>query len=207
MNAEQKKVVCTLCGLKYFKHTITVHEDKPYCPICEVDYLTENMQKSSAIRMPGFFINQQHYKNYLDLLINTYAPIKQDPNFVLAAYINGIPALYNIYPKEEQVFRDVPFMWQFNWRVFHINIEENIQSRVYVDKFPEQNNFILSLNDDCKLLIGLGHMLNSSIEPFHVESLLTFEKYRLSVFPTLSYSGKEMMNQIFNFYLCEGESV
>lgn len=202
----KEKVTCHLCGLDFYPHTIIYHDDRAYCYMCDFDYLVERMAEKRVIRMPSYFVNKQHFFNFQLLFTQIYSKNGDPFDYILAAYINGIPAIFNIYPREHSVFVDIPFIWQYNWHVYHFIDKHNEFYRVSVnlDRVPPVKNvYVKRLEKDYQILLELGHFLMSRDERLRIFGFHTIEDYMKYISNELTAAGNQVLNEIFSFY-CKG---
>lgn len=197
MNSSQK-IECCCCGLDYPESVINYHLGKPFCSICSLDHLVEMEQKKLGKVVPGYFLNETHYNYYLRLRFVVFNG-QHESKFDLAAYINSIPALFNIYPYQESVFRENPFLWPYNWR--HISIEKNAEriEHISVHSRELRSDVNQLISNDCKALLYYGYEL------FHVEDIesLDIQTVRNEIINQVTSVGEKLLEEIDRFYLKE----
>lgn len=201
-----KKITCDFCGLDFYSHTIIYHEERAYCYMCDFQYMIEQMAEKKTIQMPSYFLNRSHYLNYQYLFTQVYSKVADPFDYVLAAYINGIPSIFNIYPKEYSIFAEIPFIWQFNWQVFQFIKKNDEFYRITLNSnavLPDKNIYVRRLEKDYQLILESGHFLMSWDEQLRILGFQSIEEYREYISEQLSAAGIKIMNEIFNFF-CKG---
>lgn len=153
-----EKITCCSCGLNFFADTITFHNKKAYCHICDLQYITDELAQEKSVRLPGYFINEKHYYNFLELM-QLYEKYSDPFQYKMAAYINGIPAIFSLYPKQHSIFIDLPFLWQFDWYVYEL-IKNNTRHYHIQMKDPlVKNTVVKQLISDYQILLETGQEL------------------------------------------------
>lgn len=205
---KQEKITCDLCRLDFYAHTITYHGDLAYCYMCDFQFMVDQMAEESTVWMPSYFISKNHYHNFEYLFTQVYSKCADPFDYRLAAYINGLPAIFNIYPKQYPIFIKFPFLWQFNWRIFHIL--KNSYEKYYIDidrEIEKEKNCIVNkLNKEYQLILESGYLL-SQTDSLQYHGFLTVEEYKKHVSNQLSISGQRILKEIFKIHFTSKEGL
>lgn len=196
---KKEKITCDQCGIDFHAHSIIQHNNKAYCHMCDFQFVIDQLAETKSIHMPSYFINKQHYRNFMTLT-HFYSKVADPFEYKIAAYINAIPSIFDIYPKQHSLFIENPLIWQFDWNIYQFVNHEDQQ--YFVDLNPlKQNIAVNKLIEDYQLILKTGYHLFTWKD---FEDLITteIETYKDHTIKQLNAaSSRHVVEEIFELHL------
>lgn len=168
------------------------------CTLCEPNFLAAFHRTNLS---PACFINRDHFNSYHELLEGEFFERSLDIRYILAAYINSIPS---IFQEARPFIKPFPFAWKYNC---HFTLFTDQRSPTFINKDPSESRITIIYheergyhshiyfrqNTDVQILINFAEKIFNSDDQLYKKHIQFFTNEHLKKLDSMS---QRMANQI-----------